>query len=906
MALADADDSDGANEALGRALALRREIGDRPAVALTLRDLAESRHAAGDTPGAIDDLNEAREIARSRGDTAGEARALLRRGQFELEAGRAREALETFETLASLHDEAENSVGLADARSWIGSALNRLGERERACRILEDVLAMAREREDRRLEAAALTELGVSLFYTGDIPGAFLTQQQALDLHRELDDKQGMLINQGNLAAIHYAVGDPGVLDAVRQTLELAEETGRRAALARAHNNLGVLLLEPFPETPPNPEGARRELETAAEIWRALGDRVAEAETDGNLAEAEARVGEIAAASRRAGRALDVVESERDSRGRARLLNVVGDIRLLQGETRNAIEAYRGALSIARDHGLHDTEWRSLAGLSEALESDGRRAESIENALLALDAVERARARLETDAFKVRYLATRLDLCERASDLVLASPAGTDATKIDRGAVSFRIAERARARGLLDLLAEGRSTLRERIPSELRRREEAVLDELNAAAVRLASTSGGRAGRSDDDLAAARAALEEAEDAFEQLRVEVRRTVPGYGELVYPVPATLERVQSVLRPGELLLEYFVGRASSWVWTVDRDGVSVQELSERDGEDWEQDVSKIVAGFADPAGALSEEPAAFRAVERLVPRLLPVLSSPAGATRLIIVPDGTLNAFPFELLPIEDDLLIDRYEIGVLPSASTLAVLREHDGWGAKSGFLGVGAPVVAGGDVPRLPFARQSLERIGRLFPANDRDLLLGAGATKTALRERALASYRFIHFATHGWLYDDRRAGGLRLSGDAGDPDSLLSLREIPGLDLSADLVVLSSCRSGAGEHYRGEGLVSLTRAFLYAGARSVLVSLWDVSDESTADFMESFYRGLLEGRSAAAALRGAKLDFLHSDRPARRRPYRWAPFILVGEPGAAVPVNRSARAATVLREGN
>jgi CHAT domain-containing protein len=103
----------------------------------------------------------------------------------------------------------------------------------------------------------------------------------------------------------------------------------------------------------------------------------------------------------------------------------------------------------------------------------------------------------------------------------------------------------------------------------------------------------------------------------------------------------------------------------------------------------------------------------------------------------------------------------------------------------------------------------------------------------------------------------------------------------------MSADLVVLSACRSGVGEAVRGEGVVGLTRAFLYAGSRGVVVSLWNVGDQSTGDLMLEFYRGIRAGDSPSRSLRNAKLGFLASDRPARRRPWAWAPFVLVGVPG-------------------
>jgi CHAT domain-containing protein len=155
------------------------------------------------------------------------------------------------------------------------------------------------------------------------------------------------------------------------------------------------------------------------------------------------------------------------------------------------------------------------------------------------------------------------------------------------------------------------------------------------------------------------------------------------------------------------------------------------------------------------------------------------------------------------------------------------------------------------------------------------------------------MGGFRFLHFATHGWFDpEDPRNSGLRLAtgGETAESD-LLSMDDILALPLSAEVVVLSACGSGLGELVRGEGFIGLTRAFLYAGSRSVVATLWDVEDRPTSEFMTEFYRFLRAGESASSALRRARLGFLASDRAGRRRLAQWAPFVLVGDPGQAPP---------------
>jgi CHAT domain-containing protein len=194
-----------------------------------------------------------------------------------------------------------------------------------------------------------------------------------------------------------------------------------------------------------------------------------------------------------------------------------------------------------------------------------------------------------------------------------------------------------------------------------------------------------------------------------------------------------------------------------------------------------------------------------------------------------------------------------------------------------------------GGEWAPLPFARREVEAIAGLFPAASRRVRIGAEATESAIKQEDLARYRILHLATHGRTDERRpaRSGLLFAPGDR-EEDGLLQGVEILNFELDADLVVLSACGSGLGRLIRGEGLVGLTRAFFYAGARRLVVSLWNVDDESTAALMRSFYRRLQAGAPSDRALREAKRELLRSDRPAFRFPYYWASFVLIGETAA------------------
>jgi CHAT domain-containing protein len=185
-----------------------------------------------------------------------------------------------------------------------------------------------------------------------------------------------------------------------------------------------------------------------------------------------------------------------------------------------------------------------------------------------------------------------------------------------------------------------------------------------------------------------------------------------------------------------------------------------------------------------------------------------------------------------------------------------------------------------------LPMTRNEVLGIGQLFRPDHRKLCLGLQASEAALKQEKLTDYRRIHFATHSVIDEEVPAmSGVVLSlVNTGDEDGVLRMNKIFNLDFDADLVVLSACQTGLGKLMRGEGMVGLTRAFMYAGSPRVVVSLWQVNDMATPAFMKAFYRRLTQGDTATAALRRAKLAMLRSDIPAYHHPYFWAPFVLVG----------------------
>jgi len=294
-------------------------------------------------------------------------------------------------------------------------------------------------------------------------------------------------------------------------------------------------------------------------------------------------------------------------------------------------------------------------------------------------------------------------------------------------------------------------------------------------------------------------------------------------------------------------------------------------------------------------------------------LLGPVASGLGNKRLLIIGDGVLDYIPFAALPISNNqsagkyqpLMVD-HEVVSLPSASTLAVLRREMAGRkmAEKSLAVIADPVFDRNDarvtqevsksqvnqhIQRLPFTRQEAEAILALVPETESKKALDFEANRETVINPELGKYRFVHFATHGILDSQNpELSGLVLSlvdRDGKDIEGFLWAHEVFNLHLPVEMVVLSGCRTGLGKEIRGEGLVGLTRGFMYAGAKRVVVSLWDISDESSAELMTQFYKRMLgnERLGPVAALREAQLVIWKNQR--WQAPYYWAAFVIQGE---------------------
>ncbi|MBD2596486.1 CHAT domain-containing protein [Nostoc spongiaeforme FACHB-130] len=370
-------------------------------------------------------------------------------------------------------------------------------------------------------------------------------------------------------------------------------------------------------------------------------------------------------------------------------------------------------------------------------------------------------------------------------------------------------------------------------------------------------------------------------------------------------PVEIQQIQKeILDDNTLLLEYLLGEENSYLWLVSKTGVSSYQLPKL--SEIEPLARKFYTAVSSPNPSLRDR----QSSQQLSQILLGQVASQLGQKRLLIVADGILQYIPFNALPHPNspadkpEPLLVKHEIVGLPSVSTLAVIRNKQNSRKPSKNLAIFAdPIFSRSDerlksrltksndeelYERLPGTRQEANKILSLFPNSQKLVKFDFAANRQAAINPEISQYRFVHFASHGILDSQRpERSGMVMSvvNEVGDVQrSLLSIPDTFNLKLSADLVVLSGCRTGLGKTVKGEGLVGLTGGLMYAGGKSVVSSLWDVADDSTALLMSKFYSAILQkGLKPSSALRQAQLEMWRDSQ--WNAPYYWSAFVFQGE---------------------
>lgn len=599
----------------------------------------------------------------------------------------------------------------------------------------------------------------------------------------------------------------------------------------------------------------------------------------------------------------------------ANTLSEMGAVYLALGQDDRAAAVLREALAISSELGDQLVEAVTLARLSRLDRVGGDLLAAREHLDAALRIYEGQRRKIASQELRASVLASRRKYFETYVDLLLE----LDRKRPHEGyaAEGLQASERARARGLVELLTESRINLVRDVPAELKRQESELDDRITEVQTKLIERVA--AGAEIGDLLERRERLRE-ERA--RLAARLRQESPRYADLVYPEPLGLAAIQQLLDSDTALLEYMIGEEISVLFVVTESRLETFRLPIGAGE-IDRQVGRLRQILTTSSGLTTAS--YLEVASGLYQSLLqPAAGLLEAKSRLLIAPDAGLYYLPFETLLTERSsvrqadfgslpYLLRRFEVSYVPSASALASLALPrpplpSAEGEEKSLVAFADPVYQAGELassppvrpvvhrptardgtlwfPRLPATRREVERIATLFEPSEVKLFVREEASEANFKDdpRVRHAHR-LHLAAHGVVDEEQPANSGLILNLWGNPqeDGLLQLDEIFNLHLAADLVVLSACSTAAGKQLAGEGLVGLSRAFLYAGAPSLVVSLWRVEDDPTAVLMVAFYRSLLGGASKSGALQRAKLDMLSPQSPYNHPSY-WAPFILMG----------------------
>lgn len=851
------------------------------------------------------------------GEIQQEAMAQTKLGKALFGLGEIASSAQHLESGLALLEKLGSSSRQPALRNDLGIAYEHLGRFAHARACFEAAQTSARRMGNRREEIVAINNLGLLEQNSGEPWRALLLLDEALAGWRELEDTAGAAATLHNLGALYTVLGR---LPEARNSLEQALSFYRRPGMDR--NEAATLMALGWVRfLQGDVAGARAHLQHSLDLRRASGNRRGEAVTLDRLGTVSRETNELERAISEYRQAIEIFRKVGDPRSQAFTLSNLGETLALRGEPLAGLRHQNEALHLLKHRGGPSAEAYVRFRRAKAERTLGDRYAAWNDMQRAIPMLERIRERTESDDFRMTYFDSIHEHYEFAVDLLMELHERQPESGFDR--LALDVAGRAQARGLLDLVDEARgSRAVERLGSRsggLHQLEE----EIRAAEQRQATlmAEGGRESAVAIEEDRIRRLLQDRE----KLLIELRLTRGDRSFAVRQI-GTAEIQHRLLDQETMLLVYFLGARRSFVWAISDQSIETAVLPSR--EFIERAAMRLHTLLA--KSNLRKTQQVDLTASELSNALLGKVARLLTGKRIAIVPDGALAYIPFSALPDPASgglPLLVHHEVVILPSASVLAAIRAR----AASRplppkLLAVVADPVFGRDDPRLrsvgaqvglaripdsgrlprrdltrttrslglrklsrlPFSRQEADAILALVQPEQRLEVTDFAATPALVTGGRLASFRIVHFATHALIhprYPELSGVVLSLFDQRGRPQpGFLRPYQILTTRMPADLVVLSACRTGLGQKMQGEGLVGLPHSFFHAGASRVIVSLWDINDETTSVLMKRFYWELLhKKRPPAAALHAAQLSMLGEPRWAS--PYHWAGFVLQGD---------------------
>ena len=734
------------------------------------------------------------------------------------------------------------------------------GDSNQALQYLIDGQRLAREMDLGYQEAWVLNNMGIIYLDKGDFQNAKKVLEKAEDL-LQLYDMPGDIGVYTNLGNLYLQTNDlKKAENYITRVLRLATTLNYPLSIADAWMNLGVVY-----NNEERYKDALAAYTEAIKIYEELNIQPRIAALMNNFASLNQHLGNLELALESQLEALRIHQELNMPFDLALDYGNLGTIYLDMKDVTKSEEYFRKGLELAQKLNYSHMIWYCQTGLGRILLEQGKREESLAYFKEAIDILEGLREKLTSTEMKRGFFENKLLAYDLTVEVLW---------DLGRFEEAFNYTERARARSFLDIL--GGTMLK------VKDEDEEMVNHLQDLETRIASLQEKerqeRAKPAEEQntayLEELQKILKKLQQSYFQVKEDLNYYSPEVASLVTINPLTLDKVRGVLDKEIVLLDYYITGDRILVWVVEQEGIKTKEISIKD-----INLNKKIEE-ARKVFTTTEEDCDYQKICEELYRILfaPIKALIGEKTTIGVIPHRGLFYLPFQALRGEEGFLVNRYNLFYIPSASVYSYCLGKNR-GNQESYLGFGNPSFEGTDLPSLPLSAEEVKIVARSFPYND--VFIDKEANETKFKE-ICSNFDVIHLSTHGLADDQRPLFSVICLAKDEQNDGEVRAYEVFSLNLKANLVALGACETGLGKLSEAEGLVGLVRSFLYAGAPTVIASLWSVYDRPTMELFINFFKyWKQEGMSKVEALGRAQRELAEE----YGLPVTWAGFILIGD---------------------
>ncbi len=839
---------DEAVQQLEEATRLWNESGELDRLAEGIATLGVVRENMGSYSEALKKFQESFSLYEEIGEMGQTAFQYRRMGRIQyLRLGRYEKAREHFLVALDRYKQQGDRQGEAEVLFEVGLTYEKVALFDQAANYYTQGHTIGQELNQPFLIATGHLYLANLAWFQGDYQAAFQRLTQADQQAGLTNDAQLRIMVENTRGLMYWTLNEPEKgLHHLHDAVKLSEASNIQTELASSLNNLGLIYRQQSDHTTALEKFTRaKELdESLKSLWGLGYDHR-------NIGISLLALGKLKEAEAQFLKAEQISADIHNVTNWVKALLELGNVNQALHQPEQALDYYQQTFDLAKKHGIKEVEWRAAAGMGAVLREKKQTTESLSWLSTAVEVVESMRAALKIDELRNSFQHNKLDLYRDIITLLISMNLTDDA---------FNYLERSRSRSFIDLLGNQKMSFKNEADQD-------TWTHINTLGSTLDSLRS-ELGSYDQPPATLQERYQKLKAQYEEAILEVKQQNPSLSSFIAVDPLNLKGVQGLLAPKVGLVSYFITHDQVYLWLITQQQTLFKQVAVG-----EQELLTLISRYRQLVQHL--EPV-DEELQKLYGWLIKPFESEISHLEVLgIIPDGPLHFLSFAALKHGPAYLVDDIPLFYAPSASVFQFTFAKRQTTKNEKVLAIGNPDLGNYNY-ELPLAELEAQSMKWNYP--QMDILTGAKATKEWVVEN-ISKYGIIHLAAHG-EFDEFNPLLSSLWLSSPNPENRrLTVKEVFGLELNADLVTLSACQTGLGKLEAGE-LIGLNRAFIYAGTHALVSALWRVDDLSTSVLMKHFYRNYVT-LNKAKSLRQAQLivkkDFPH--------PSYWAGFSLIGD---------------------